>query len=518
MKFENLSLKKKIIFTFAALIVLFIFVQAYLLYSQNKLGSLQDAGAERFRNAQEISHLVSEVAEVYAVSADAVINHNLAETKKDIEEIKKKKDDAIAAITKMADTAEEKKWSEEFKTKYSAYVEAIDKEMIPELEHFDGISPKVRALDEKIDHLRDETLAPLKLYLKSLEDESALSDTEFDKTFRAGITYSVIASAIATTLAMFFAFFLANNIGKILAAIKDEMTKAYQTIADNAQRVADAASNLSEATTEQASAIQETSASMEEMTSMIKKTADSASESTRLSKTSSNNVIKGRETSEDLMKSVHEIEQNNQQILAEVERGNLRIGEIVNLINEIGNKTKVINDIVFQTKLLSFNASVEAARAGEQGKGFAVVAEEVGNLAQMSGKAAMEISEMLDDSTRKVKAVIDETQKSVGDILTKGNNVVRQGLDVAGSTAEILKVIDGDVKGVDANILEISVASDEQARGAEQVAQALHQLDQTTQMNSTLSQQLFEYSKGLTAQTDALKAAVVTLEKIVEGA
>jgi len=50
------------------------------------------------------------------------------------------------------------------------------------------------------------------------------------------------------------------------------------------------------------------------------------------------------------------------------------------------------------------------------------------------------------------------------------------------------------------------------------VAQALHQLDQTTQMNSTLSQQLFEYSKGLTAQTDALKSAVVSLEKIVEGA
>jgi len=518
MKFENLSLKKKIIFTFAALIVMFIFVQAYLLYSQNKLGSLQDAGAVRFHNAEEISHLVSEVAEVYAVSADAVINHNLTETKKNLEEIKKSKEKAIETISKMADTAEEKKLADEFKVKYNAYVETIEKEMIPELEQFDGISPKIRSLDEKIDHLRDETLAPLKTYLKSLENESAKSDEEFDQTFHAGITYSVIASAIATTLALFFAFFLANNIGKVLASIKEEMTRAYQTIAENAQRVADAASNLSEATTEQASAIQETSASMEEMTSMIKKTADSASESTRLSKTSSNNVVKGRETSEDLMKSVHEIEQNNQQILAEVERGNVRIGEIVNLINEIGNKTKVINDIVFQTKLLSFNASVEAARAGEQGKGFAVVAEEVGNLAQMSGKAAMEISEMLEDSTKKVKSVIDETQKSVSDILTKGNNVVRQGLDVAGSTAEILKVIDGDVKGVDANIMEISVASDEQARGAEQVAQALHQLDQTTQMNSTLSQQLFEYSKGLTAQTDALKSAVVSLEKIVEGA
>ena len=59
---------------------------------------------------------------------------------------------------------------------------------------------------------------------------------------------------------------------------------------------------------------------------------------------------------------------------------NKEIQEIVKVIAEIGNKTKVINDIVFQTKLLSFNASVEAARAGENGKGFAVVAEEVGKL------------------------------------------------------------------------------------------------------------------------------------------
>ena len=72
------------------------------------------------------------------------------------------------------------------------------------------------------------------------------------------------------------------------------------------------------------------------------------------------------------------------------------------LISEIGNKTKVINDIVFQTKLLSFNASVEAARAGEHGKGFSVVAEEVGNLAHMSGNSAKEITQLLESSINRV--------------------------------------------------------------------------------------------------------------------
>jgi methyl-accepting chemotaxis protein len=87
-------------------------------------------------------------------------------------------------------------------------------------------------------------------------------------------------------------------------------------------------------------------------------------------------------------------------------KSNDEISSIVKVIAEIGDKTKVINDIVFQTKLLSFNASVEAARAGEQGKGFAVVAEEVGNLATMSGKAAEEISSMLGDSMGKVELIV----------------------------------------------------------------------------------------------------------------
>ena len=68
------------------------------------------------------------------------------------------------------------------------------------------------------------------------------------------------------------------------------------------------------------------------------------------------------------------------------------------VIQEIANKTKLINEIVFQTKLLSFNASVEAARAGEHGKGFAVVAEEIGKLAKVSGSSSEEIAKIVERS------------------------------------------------------------------------------------------------------------------------
>jgi methyl-accepting chemotaxis protein len=342
--------------------------------------------------------------------------------------------------------------------------------MMPELEKTEILNIKIRDLDGKIDGLRDETLKPLKLIYESIHKESIESDKIFDSTFNDGIKLSIAGSIIVTIISIFLAMYTSSKTSTALNNVKFELLKALDLIVNNASKVAKAAGNLSESASEQAAAIQETSASMEEMNSMIKKTAEFANESTKLSRTSAQNAIKGKETSEHLMKSVNQIEENNKAIMTEVQRGNVKIGEIVGLINEIGVKTKVINDIVFQTKLLSFNASVEAARAGEQGKGFAVVAEEIGNLAQMSGKAAMEISTMLEDSTQKVKSVIDETQAGIGDILSKGNQVVLEGLTVANETAKILNIIDCDVKIVDSNISEISVASDEQSKGADHVA------------------------------------------------
>jgi hypothetical protein len=129
--------------------------------------------------------------------------------------------------------------------------------------------------------------------------------------------------------------------------------------------------------------------------------------------------------------AIMEIQETNKKLVDDVLEGNRKISEIVELVKEIGNKTKVINDIVFQTKLLSFNASVEAARAGEHGKGFAVVAEEVGNLASMSGQASKEISALLEnlntDSTQFNKIA---SPTSTGYELEKISNIVYcEGMD-----------------------------------------------------------------------------------------
>ncbi|MBF0315805.1 MAG: hypothetical protein HQK50_08005 [Oligoflexia bacterium] len=90
---------------------------------------------------------------------------------------------------------------------------------------------------------------------------------------------------------------------------------------------------------------------------------------------------------------------------------NYQLNEIVEIFRTIISKTSIINEIVFETKVLSFNAAIEAARAGKGGSGFAVVAEEVGQLAKKSGDAADEISSMLEESRNKVAAIVENIQK-----------------------------------------------------------------------------------------------------------
>ena len=148
------------------------------------------------------------------------------------------------------------------------------------------------------------------------------------------------------------------------------LSKASDETAASAEELASASQEISASSTEQASSLEETSSSLEEITGMVETTLEHANQSKNLSSELQNISETGNLSMQELIKAIGEILASNEQIK-----------ELVKVIGEIGDKTAVIDEIVFQTKLLSFNASVEAERAGEHGRGFAVVAQEVGNLA-----------------------------------------------------------------------------------------------------------------------------------------
>ena len=330
------------------------------------------------------------------------------------------------------------------------------------------------------------------------------------------LTSLVILLAILS-FSLITAFIFSSNISKKLSEISESISHGASSVSIAATQIASASEELSQSAVQQASSLQETTASIEETSAMVSKNADNAKKSSEVSIMGQNSALRGKKAVEDMVRSINEISINNTDIMIQVNEGNREISEITKVIAEIGNKTKVINDIVFQTKLLSFNASVEAARAGEQGKGFAVVAEEVGNLAEMSGKAAKEISEMLEGSIKKVEAIVKNTKERVENLIVVGKEKVQVGTTLANQCNDVLSEIVSNVSNVNSFVSEISIASQEQAQGIQEINKAIAQLDQVGHQNTSASEQASATAQDLNQQVLSLRTMVNTLNTTLFG-
>jgi methyl-accepting chemotaxis protein len=329
----------------------------------------------------------------------------------------------------------------------------------------------------------------------------------------------IIASAVigGFLLSMLFGYLFSFSISKVLTAIAQTLAQGAREVSQASTGIFRSSEDLSSATTEQAAALQETSSSMAEVCAMIAKNSDNSTHALKTSEESALASQEGKQVVGEMIEAMTEIEKGNADIQVQITSSNEKIGEIVKLIAEIGEKTKIINDIVFQTKLLSFNASVEAARAGEHGKGFAVVAEEVGSLAVVSGKAAHEISTLLETSTKRVDAIVQETTTKVDHLIKSASERVKSGSLIAEKCGQVLDRIVKNVDEVKHRAQEISVASSEQTQGASEINRAMAQLDQVTQENAQSAQQSASSAKKLENQAQVLSRSVEDLMRIIFG-
>lgn len=355
---------------------------------------------------------------------------------------------------------------------------------------------------EAIAFLRGEALqsnkeftADLDALVKSKKEASATISDENTKTANAATFLMITLLTAGSLFAAGFAFFIARQISGALSGVSAKLQESSNQVASAAAQVSSASQQLAGTSTEQASAVEETSASLEEMSGMVENTVRYSESGLALVEGVKTASAQGNQSMESLATA-----------MAQVMESNKRIEQLVKVIGEIGEKTEIIDEIVFQTKLLSFNASVEAERAGEHGRGFAVVAQEVGNLAQMSGKAALEISSIVKSSTKEAEEIASENKARV----EKGNEYVHE-------TGEFLKQIEKSAESVLNGSRQILSASKEQAAGIKQITAAMDNINKATQETSATSEESASAGEELNAQAQHLKNFVGDLNTIILG-
>ena len=371
--------------------------------------------------------------------------------------------------------------------------------------------------NQTFDDHSEEHIKNLKVLFEFQNKEGHKWSTDAANTANFGFKLSLGAVAAGFLIASLIGLFVANQLSTTLQNISTELSHGAEQVSSISTDVASASTELSESSAEQAASLQETVSSIDEVSAMVANNADNSQKSLGVSEENQKTANTGKQVVENMMEAIHEIQQSNNEVMKQVDDNNREMTGIVNLINEIGEKTRVINDIVFQTKLLSFNASVEAARAGEHGKGFAVVAEEVGKLASMSGSAAKDISQLLDNSIQKVESIVNESKQKAQVILTVGQEKIKIGQKTAEDCKVVLEEIYQKSFSVNEMMKSINNASQEQATGVREISQAMNQLNTTIQQNTTASQQCAVSAENLKMQSGILGTLVDQLQSTISG-
>lgn len=322
---------------------------------------------------------------------------------------------------------------------------------------------------------------------------------------------------VALLLVGLVAHLVSKGISVTLSKVSNGLSVGSSEVGVAVTELSAASTDLSTSSQQQSAALQETSSAVEEISAMVKRSAELAKDADLSSQESKKKAEQGGKIVTQMIESMAAINQSTEAVAKQMVESNEKTASILKVIEEVGAKTKVINDIVFQTKLLSFNASVEAARAGDHGKGFAVVAEEVGNLAQMSGNAAKEINKLLGESISSVTNMVNETREKVEGTLTSARSAVNDGNQVARACEDVLKEIVDTSGSISRMVTSISEASAESARGVSEISTALHQLDDATNTNALAARSCAEASEKLNEQVIGLRGSAESLNLTVDG-
>ncbi len=286
--------------------------------------------------------------------------------------------------------------------------------------------------------------------------------------------YVILGLIVTIIVSMIIAGFVANSIIKSIKNVLGNLSETSNNLNALSNELTESGHKLAEGSTEQAASIQETSSTLEESSSMVHQTTQNTKEADVLAKQTKEAAGKGNFEMQSMLESMEELKKSS---------------------TEISKIIKVIDEIAFQTNILSLNAAVEAARAGDAGKGFAVVAEEVRNLAQRSAQAAKDTAVIIDSNihlSEKCLKITEQVSSSMTEITDETQKV-----------SELLE--------------EITTASQEQEIGIGQINQAISQMESVLQANASTAQESASSADQLSVYADTTKKIIADLSALIDG-
>ncbi|MBB6488797.1 methyl-accepting chemotaxis protein [Rhizobium lusitanum] len=246
-----------------------------------------------------------------------------------------------------------------------------------------------------------------------------------------------------------------------LRAAMSQVGQAASLVNSGSYEISQASDNLSKRTEQQAASLEETAAALEQVTANVQSTSKRTGDA------------------RDLVRGARSRAENSSQVVNNAVNA---MGRIEHSSRQISQIISVIDEIAFQTNLLALNAGVEAARAGDAGKGFAVVAQEVRELAQRSANAAKEI-----------KALIGNSEVAVN-----------EGVRLVNDTGEGLAAIADLVLQINQHMDAIATAAQEQSMGLSEINSAVNHMDQATQQNAAMVEEMNAAGAGLAEESKRL--------------
>ena len=471
-----MSLTKKLLGSFGAMLGLVLLLGAGgLLVTRDLSGDLERAANVTARQQYLAGQVSADAAELTSLERGSVLAAMLADAahlqayqqafSQHADSLRK----SLSELRKTADTREASARLQSLEQQASLVAQAHEelRQAMAKQQMDAAMVIFAQKVQPSLEEIGRQAVSLVEQQNSELASASAASSAKSARSSTVTIALLLLALGVGAGV-----LWMVRRVGAALKDLAARMSESAERVSGAASLVSASSQSLAAGASQQAASLEETSASTEEIASITRKNADHALQVAGLMQQSADGAVGVNES---------------------LDRMVVQMNEIGNSSNKIARIIKVIDEIAFQTNILALNAAVEAARAGEAGLGFAVVADEVRNLAQRCAQAARDTAGLIEDSISTSRDGNARLDQMAGNVRAMTENSTR-----------VKSLVD-----------EVNMGSQEQARGMEQIARAVMQMEQVTQRTAASAEESASAGTDLNSHANALRALVHEMRDMV---